>query len=105
MRTLKTLTVIQDAVNLIRAHTPDFSIDDITLEDKTTFDLLNAGETIGVFQLESGGMIALCKQFGVDRIEGDAQRGLEGGAEAVVGGHRRVVERVDGDGDSCACAD
>ena len=66
---LKTLTVIQDAVNLIREHTPGFSIDDITLEDKPTFDLLNAGETIGVFQLESGGMIALCKQFGVDRIE------------------------------------
>jgi DNA polymerase-3 subunit alpha len=66
---LKTLTVIQDAVTLIRAHTPDFDIDDIILEDKPTFDLLNAGETIGVFQLESGGMIALCKQFGVDRIE------------------------------------
>ena len=66
---LKTLTVIKDAVDLIHAHTPDFCIDDIILEDKPTFDLLNAGQTVGVFQLESGGMIALCKQFGVDRIE------------------------------------
>ena len=34
-----------------------------------TYRLLNAGETCGVFQLESGGMVALCKQFGVDCIE------------------------------------
>ncbi len=66
---LKTLTVIQDAVEFIRQRTPDFEIGAITLEDRKTFDLLNAGETCGVFQLESGGMVALCKQFGVDRIE------------------------------------
>ncbi len=66
---LKTLTVIQDAVDLIRGGDPDFDIGKISLEDRTTYDLLNAGETCGVFQLESGGMVALCKQFGVDRIE------------------------------------
>ncbi len=66
---LKTLTVIQDAVDLIREHTPGFAIGDVSLEDAKTFELLNKGETCGVFQLESGGMVALCKQFGVDRIE------------------------------------
>ncbi|MEM7146595.1 MAG: DNA polymerase III subunit alpha [Verrucomicrobiota bacterium] len=67
---LKTLTVIQDAVDLIRARgEADFSIDDVSLEDERTFELLNAGETTGVFQLESGGMVNLCRQFGVDRIE------------------------------------
>ncbi|NNE93769.1 MAG: DNA polymerase III subunit alpha, partial [Verrucomicrobiales bacterium] len=66
---LKTLTVIQDAVDHICVHTPDFHIDDIPLDDQTTFELLSRGETCGVFQLESGGMMNLCKQFEVDRIE------------------------------------
>ena len=66
---LKTLTVIQDAVSLINQHVPDFEITGISLEDEMTYKLLNAGETCGVFQLESGGMVALCKQFGVDSIE------------------------------------
>ncbi|MED5586744.1 MAG: DNA polymerase III subunit alpha [Verrucomicrobiota bacterium] len=66
---LKTLTVIQDALDLIRQHAAGFEIADISLEDAMTYRLLNAGETCGVFQLESGGMVALCKQFGVDCIE------------------------------------
>ena len=66
---LKTLTVIQDAVDLIRVHTPDFDINSASLEDNKAYELLNRGETTGVFQLESSGMVSLCKQFGVDRIE------------------------------------
>jgi len=66
---LKTLTVIQDSVNLIRQTRPEFAIDQIPLDDKATFDLLNRGETIGVFQLESGGMVNLCKQFDVGSID------------------------------------
>jgi DNA polymerase-3 subunit alpha len=66
---LKTLTVIQDAVEMIRVHTPAFSIEGLGLDDQATFDLLNRGETIGVFQLESGGMMNLCRQFDVNRIE------------------------------------
>ena len=66
---LKTLTVIQDAVTFIRRRVPDFDINQVGLEDEIAFNLLNAGETIGVFQLESGGMISLCKRFGVTRIE------------------------------------
>ena len=66
---LKTLTVIQDAVDLINREASDFDISNIPIDDEKTFELLNAGETCGVFQLESGGMVALCKQFGVNRIE------------------------------------
>ncbi|MBV9489451.1 MAG: DNA polymerase III subunit alpha [Verrucomicrobia bacterium] len=66
---LKTLTVIQDTVNLIRERQPDFSLDNIPLEDEPTFQILNRGETIGVFQLESGGMVNLCKQFDVNSID------------------------------------
>lgn len=66
---LKNLTVIKDAVDLIHVHTPDFDIAKIPLDDQATFDLLNRGETCGVFQLESGGMVNLCKQFDVSSID------------------------------------
>lgn len=66
---LKNLTVIDDASKLIRRHAPDFEISDIPMDDKATFDLLNRGETIGIFQLESGGMTATAKRFQIGRFE------------------------------------
>ncbi len=65
---LKNLTVIQDAVTHIRKHLPDFSIKKIPLHDQATFDMLNRGETSGVFQLESGGMIETCKKYEIHSI-------------------------------------
>ena len=66
---LKTLTVIQDAVELIRRSRPGFVIEEVGLEDPVTYGLLGKGETIGLFQLESGPMAQYCKQLGMDRIE------------------------------------
>lgn len=66
---LTTLTIIQEAEMHIHVHTPGFRTEQIPLDDAPTFALLNRGETCGVFQLESGGMVNLCKQFGVDRLE------------------------------------
>ncbi len=66
---LKTLTVIADAVALVRKHTPDFDIDRIPLDDTATFNIYNQGETIGVFQVESGGMVGVCRKFDVNDIE------------------------------------
>ncbi|MEI6351025.1 MAG: DNA polymerase III subunit alpha [Verrucomicrobiota bacterium] len=66
---LKTLTVITDAQALIRKHTPEFDISIIPLDDKPTYDLLNKGETTAVFQLESGGMVNVCRQFDLKDIE------------------------------------
>ncbi|MFK7910606.1 MAG: DNA polymerase III subunit alpha, partial [Akkermansiaceae bacterium] len=66
---LKNLTVIQDAVNHIRKHTPDFDINTVPLDDEPTLALLNRGETMGVFQLESGGMVETCKKYGISKIE------------------------------------
>jgi DNA polymerase-3 subunit alpha len=66
---LKTLTVITDAVALIHRHTPDFDINNVPLNDQATFDIYNRGETIAVFQVESGGMIGVCRQFDVNDIE------------------------------------
>ena len=53
---LRTLTVIHDAEKMVRSLKPDFSIAGISYEDAAVFDMLNAGETEGVFQMESGGM-------------------------------------------------
>lgn len=65
---LKNLTVIEAAVQLIRRKNPEFRIEDIPLDDQATFDVINAGDTIGLFQLESGKMASLCKRFDVRNI-------------------------------------
>ena len=57
---LRTLTVIDQAVRLIRkSHQADFDIHTIPLDDAAVFQLLQAANTAGVFQLESNGMRAL----------------------------------------------
>ena len=66
---LKNMTVIQEAVNHIRLHTPDFDIYTVDLDDQLTLNLLNKGETMGVFQLESGGMVETCRKYGIEKIE------------------------------------
>jgi DNA polymerase-3 subunit alpha len=67
---LKTLTVIADAVeNVRRTADPSFDLEQIPLDDARTFALLNSGRTIGVFQLESSGMQALCRQLQVSTID------------------------------------
>jgi DNA polymerase-3 subunit alpha len=66
---LKNLTVIHEAVQHIRRHTPDFEIGGIPLDDQATFDLLNRGETMGVFQLESGGMVETCRKYAIGKID------------------------------------
>lgn len=54
---LKTLTVIDNAVRLIRAgKLADFDLKLVRDDDKLTYELLSKGETTGVFQLESSGM-------------------------------------------------
>ncbi|MFL6526673.1 MAG: DNA polymerase III subunit alpha [Chthoniobacterales bacterium] len=66
---LKTLTVIEDTLQLIRKREPGFDIKRIPLDDAKAFDLYNRGETIGLFQMESGGMTSTAKQFDVQRID------------------------------------
>ena len=68
---LKTLTVIDDAQKLVRKHRklPDFNIEKVGFEDPATFALLNEAKTVGVFQLESGGMQSLCRQFNISVID------------------------------------
>lgn len=54
---LKTLTIIKDALSLIKKNRGvDIDIDNIDLEDEKTFELYQRGDTIGTFQFESAGM-------------------------------------------------
>src|SRR5881396_3012359 len=66
---LKTLTVIEDTLTLIRKRQPDFSLKTIPLDDAPAFALYNRGETIGLFQMESGGMTSLSKQLDVKKLD------------------------------------
>lgn len=61
---LKTLSVIDRAVAYIkRDHDSLFDIEEIDLEDKNVYEFISQGKTAGVFQLESAGMIDLCKRL------------------------------------------
>ncbi len=66
---LKNLTVIHEAVGHIRRRKPDFKIENVPLDDHTTFEILNRGETMGVFQLESGGMVETCRKYQIEKID------------------------------------
>ena len=66
---LKTLTVIEDTLALIHEREPNFSLKDISLDDAAAFLLYNRGDTIGLFQMESGGMTSLSKQFDVKKLD------------------------------------
>src|SRR2546429_2806291 len=66
---LKTLTVIEDTLTLIRKQEANFSLKNIPLDDPAAFALYNRGETIGLFQMESAGMTGLSKQFDVKKLD------------------------------------
>ena len=66
---LKTLTVIQRAVQLLARRDIHVDIDSIPLDDERTFELLTRGDTVGVFQLESSGMRDVLKGLKPDRFE------------------------------------
>ena len=54
---LKNLTIIQNTLRIIKKlHDVDIDIEALPLDDKKTYELLQRGETTGVFQLESSGM-------------------------------------------------
>lgn len=61
---LANLTVIDKAEKMVRARrNPDFDINKIPLDDKKAYELLGATHTLGIFQLESGGMRDLIKKI------------------------------------------
>lgn len=67
---LKTLTIIKDAVRMIREnHGIDIDPDEIPLDDHKTYELFQRGETVGIFQYESTGMQKYMKELSPTTFE------------------------------------
>ncbi|MEK9644690.1 MAG: DNA polymerase III subunit alpha, partial [Alphaproteobacteria bacterium] len=66
---LKTLTVLERAVELIRNRDIPIDLAHLPLDDRLTFEMLARGETVGVFQLESSGMRDVLRQMKPDTFE------------------------------------
>lgn len=66
---LKTLTVLDRAVRLIRRRGIDIDLASIPLEDKKSYEMLARGETVGVFQVEGQGMRKALISMRPDRFE------------------------------------
>ena len=66
---LKTLTVLDRAVKLIRRRGVDIDLAHIPLDDQRTYEMLSRGEVVGVFQVESAGMRKALIGMKPDRIE------------------------------------
>jgi DNA polymerase-3 subunit alpha len=67
---LKTLTVIEEANKLVEKRhgkRVDFIVQDVN--DKGVYDLIQTGDTIGLFQIESSGMQDLCRRLKPDNFE------------------------------------
>ncbi len=57
---LRNLTVLEDAVEMVRRREPDFRLEDIPEDDRGVYEMLTQGKTGGVFQMESAGMTGVC---------------------------------------------
>jgi DNA polymerase-3 subunit alpha len=67
---LRNLTVLDDALKNIEANRgATVVLEDLTLDDQPTFDLLARGDTLGVFQLDGGPMRALLRSMRPDNFE------------------------------------
>src|SRR5262249_7672168 len=66
---LRTLTVIDDTLAHLRRRGVELDIDHVPLDDADVYEMLQQAKTIGVFQMESGGMRQLIKALAPDRFE------------------------------------
>jgi DNA polymerase-3 subunit alpha len=66
---LKTLTVLDRAVKLLRRRGIDIDLSNLPLDDAKTYEMLARGETVGVFQVESAGMRRALVDMRPDRFE------------------------------------
>lgn len=67
---LKNLTIIEDTIRLVKERRgEEIKISELPLNDGKTFELLRAGDTTGVFQLEGGGMRRYLKELEPSNLE------------------------------------
>ena len=69
---LRNLTILDDAIaNVVANRGEDIDLDELsrTLDDRATYELLGRGDTLGVFQLDGGGMRTLLRLMQPDNFE------------------------------------
>ena len=66
---LRTLTVIDDTLRMLRHQGVFLDLDAVALDDEDTFELFCQGRTDGIFQFESGGMKDLLRRVQPSRFE------------------------------------
>jgi DNA polymerase-3 subunit alpha len=66
---LRTLSVIEDTLSLLRRKGIELDIDHVALDDPSVYEMLRRSDTTGVFQLESPGMRQLIQMLAPDRFE------------------------------------
>ncbi len=66
---LKTLTVIRNALDLLKRRGVEIDISAIPLDDRATYELYSRADTVGVFQVEGQGMRDALKQLRPTCIE------------------------------------
>jgi len=66
---LRYLTILSDTEVQIRERDPDFSLAAIPMDDAETYAMIGRGQTLGVFQLESGGMRNMLTQLNPENLE------------------------------------
>jgi len=66
---LKTLTVIQNALNLLKTRNVIIDIGNVPLDDQKTFELYASAKTVAVFQVESSGMMDALRRMKPTCIE------------------------------------
>ena len=66
---LRNLTVLDEAEKMIRLKNPGFSVAEAPEDDENVFQMITAGRTSGVFQMESAGMTGVCVSMKPQSIE------------------------------------
>ena len=66
---LRNLTILDDAVKMVRRREPGFQAADIPENDPAVYQMLSEGKTAGVFQMESTGMTGVCMSLKPQNIE------------------------------------
>ncbi|MCK4903945.1 MAG: DNA polymerase III subunit alpha, partial [Candidatus Marinimicrobia bacterium] len=66
---LRTLTVIDKAIKLVKRHTVEVEIDNLQYDDPKVFELFARGMTAGIFQFESSGMREFLKKLKPTALE------------------------------------
>src|SRR5581483_5657739 len=66
---LKTLTVIDRAMGYLKRRGADFPLEQLALDDTGAYELMTAGQTLGVFQMEGQGMRDILRQLKPTNLE------------------------------------